>query len=114
MSWQNSREFGLALLSITANNENDENLYHSYVCWPVVSICPSRPRGDIFWVKILILTTLIFQKRQENQEDIHVIANQALPLPGNNYQEVGASSPKYTGKKRLNLQKFLKNWKTLS
>lgn len=80
----------------------------------VVSICASRPRGDIFWVKILILTTLIFQKRQENQEDIHVIANQAFPLPGSNYQEVGASSPKYTGKKRLNLQKFLKNWKTLS
>ena len=75
----------------------------------MTSVCPSCRRGDLFWVKILILCTLIFQKRQENQGDTRVIANQAFPSPGNNYQEVGASSPKYTGRKRLHLFEKLKN-----
>ena len=57
----------------------------------------------------MILCTLIFQKRQENQGDTHVIANQPFPSPGNNYQEGGASCPKYTGRKRLHLFEKLKN-----
>ena len=76
----------LALFCIAPNNKNDENVYHSYVYWLRTSVCPPCRRGDLFWVKILILCTLIFQKRQENQGDIHVIANQAFPSRGNNYQ----------------------------